>query len=142
MNFLKTAEISGAALVAQKTRLEVAAANIANMHSTSKTEGGHYRPMTVTLRPATTFGAEWTQAAPGLASVEARVEPQARATARSVYEPGHPDADVNGMVRYSGVDHVQEMMTVTQALRAYEANLSVLQAAKTMAQKALEIGAQ
>lgn len=142
MNFLKTAEISGAAMLAQKTRLEVAATNIANMHSTGRTEGSQYRPMTVTLRPATSFGTEWTQTTQGLASVQARVEPQTRVVARSVYEPGHPDADVNGMVRYPGIDHVQEMMTVTQALRAYEANLSVLQAAKTMAQKALEIGAQ
>jgi flagellar basal-body rod protein FlgC len=58
------------------------------------------------------------------------------------YEPGHPDADANGMVAYPSIDHTAEMMTVVTAMRAYQANLAVLQVSKTLTSKALEIGGQ
>jgi flagellar basal-body rod protein FlgC len=77
-----------------------------------------------------------------LTSVQAELVPQRSAAARKVYEPGHPDADATGMVSYPAVDHMHEMMTVMTAIRAYEANLAALQATKTMATKALEIGGQ
>ncbi len=142
MNHLNAAEISGAGMLAQKMRIEAAAANIANMHSSSPTATGLFQPLTVAMRPAPGFTLAWQRAEDGIASVAAHVTPQSDAVPRAVYEPGHPDADSSGMVRYPGVDHIREMVTVTQALRAYEANLSVFQASKVMAQKALEIGGQ
>ena len=59
---------------------------------------------------------------------------------RLVSEPGHPYADANGMVRYPGVNHLEQMMVITEALRAYEANVAAMQAAKSMAARALDIG--
>jgi flagellar basal-body rod protein FlgC len=59
---------------------------------------------------------------------------------RLVHEPGHPDADARGFVAYPAVDPLREMLTLMSATRAYEANLSALNAARTMAQRALEIG--
>jgi flagellar basal-body rod protein FlgC len=57
-----------------------------------------------------------------------------------VHEPGHPDADARGFVSYPAVDTLREMLTLITATRAYEANLSALNAARSMAQRALEIG--
>jgi flagellar basal-body rod protein FlgC len=56
-----------------------------------------------------------------------------------VYEPGHPDADANGYVRYPNVDPTQEMVDLLDARRLYEANLTVLQSAKQMLRQALDI---
>ena len=55
-------------------------------------------------------------------------------------EPGHPQADVQGFVTYPGVDTATEMMTIMDAMRAYEANVAAMNASRTMAMKALEIG--
>ncbi|MCU0634963.1 MAG: hypothetical protein MUE41_08825, partial [Gemmatimonadaceae bacterium] len=55
------------------------------------------------------------------------------------YEPGHPDADANGYVRYPNVDPTQEMVDLLDARRLYEANLTVLQSAKQMLRQALDI---
>jgi flagellar basal-body rod protein FlgC len=59
---------------------------------------------------------------------------------RMVYDPKHPDADAKGFVAHANVDSLTEMVSMMSAVRAYEANIKALAAAKTMAQKALEIG--
>jgi flagellar basal-body rod protein FlgC len=59
-----------------------------------------------------------------------------------VYEPGHPQADDKGFVAYPAVDQVNEMVNVMTAVRAYEANVVAMNAAKAMSVKALEIGGQ
>ena len=59
---------------------------------------------------------------------------------RLAYEPGHPDADENGYVAYPNVDLVTEMTDLLSATRAYEANVTIINSAKAMAQRALEIG--
>ncbi len=56
------------------------------------------------------------------------------------YEPSHPDADPNGIVYYPNVNVMEEMASMIQASRAYEANISALNTSKSMAMKALEIG--
>jgi flagellar basal-body rod protein FlgC len=57
-----------------------------------------------------------------------------------VFEPTHPDADVDGYVTYPNVNLVVEMTNMLSATRSYEANLTMVEAAKTMANKAIEIG--
>ena len=59
---------------------------------------------------------------------------------KEVYDPGHPDADENGIVQKPNVEIVTEMVNMISATRAYEANVTALNASKSMAQKALEIG--
>jgi flagellar basal-body rod protein FlgC len=63
-----------------------------------------------------------------------------RRAVREVYDPTHPDADANGIVRYPDIDVVSEMTNLMAATRAYEANVTVLDALKTMAMRALSIG--
>ena len=59
---------------------------------------------------------------------------------REVYDPGHPDADENGIVQMPNVDVITEMVNMISATRAYEANVTAMNASKSMASKALEIG--
>ena len=59
---------------------------------------------------------------------------------RMVFDPTHPDADADGFVAYPNVDMVTEMTDMLSATRSYEANITIVNVAKAMAQKALEIG--
>jgi len=59
---------------------------------------------------------------------------------RSVYQPGHPDADANGMVQFPNVDIYEEMADMIVASRTYEANLAVLKNGRSMALQDLSIG--
>jgi len=143
MDYFKAAQVSAAGMLAQKTRIEAATANIANMHTSAASPADAYRPVTAVITPATST---FTQAMePGTRlppPVRVDIVSQNVVSPRLAYEPGHPHADATGMVAYPAVDHAGEMMTVLTALRAYEANLAALQATKTLAAKALEIGGQ
>jgi len=141
MDYLRAIEISAAGMAAQQARVEAATLNLANMNTTAPRGGSGYQPVTALIQPiATSFSRAWDVSARTQVVPHAAVVPQTGVTPRTVYEPGHPDADSAGMVTYPGINHTQEMMTVMTALRAYEANLAALQATKTLAVKALEIG--
>jgi flagellar basal-body rod protein FlgC len=142
MDPFRAAEISASGMVAQKTRIEAAAANLANMHAAHTAQGPNYQPVTAVVRAGQASFAQAIGGAALLTPATVEVVPQQGVKPRSVYEPGHPDADAAGMVSYPGVDHTREMLTVMAAIRAYEANLAALQATRTMAAKALEIGGQ
>lgn len=126
---------------AQKLRLEVAAHNLANVNTVANSDGTPYQPMRVVMKAVGRVDAQGFTRAMGQAGVTASVVPDLSAQPRLVHEPGHPHADANGMVRLPGVNHLEQMMSINQALRAYEANVAAMQAAKAMATRALEIGA-
>lgn len=138
MDHLQTFAISAAGMTAERTRVEVAALNLANVHTV--VEGGQgYRPLRVVLQapPATpAFGAMVASNLHGpMVGVEAvDHEP------RRVLEPGHPLADAAGFVAYPAVDTTAEMVGLMAAMRAYEANVAAMDAARTVALKTLEIG--
>ncbi len=142
MDLFRATEISASGMVAQKTRIEAAASNLANMHSAQTAGAPAYQPLTAVIRSKPASFASALSGSHLLATAQVELQPQAGAALRSVYEPGHPDADAAGMVSYPAVDHLREMLTVMTAMRAYEANLAALQATKTMASRALDIGGQ
>ncbi|MDM5179194.1 flagellar basal body rod protein FlgC [Massilia sp. CCM 8695] len=134
-------QISASGMAVEKLRLDVSTANLANMHSTAGAGKALYRPLQVISRAVPlTFSEQMGHIAAGGAEV-ASIAPQEVAP-RMVFEPAHPDADAKGFVAYPGVNQTSEMMTMLSALRAYEANVVALKAAKTMASRALEIGGQ
>lgn len=143
MDTFKAAAISAAGMTAQKARIEAATLNIANMNSSVAPGAEGYRPVKAVIHPVhLAFARELSAATDTLTVPTAELVPQSGVATRTAYEPGHPDADANGMVAYPAVDHTQEMLTVVTALRSYEANLAALQVTKTLAAKALEIGSQ
>ena len=138
MDYTRAFAVSAAGMVAERTRVEVAALNLANAHTLQDAYGASYQPMRVITRPA-----EFpTLVADGLRSISlpaAHVEPTG-ARPRLVQEPGHPLADERGFVAYAGVDSATEMVTLMSATRAYEANVAALNTARSLALKTLDIG--
>lgn len=147
MGYFSSFEISSSALTAQRLRMDVISQNLANVSTTRTETGDPYRRRTVVFqeRSATpSFSSYLTDASRqklGIGSgvrVSAIVEDDT--PFREVYDPGHPDADENGIVRMPNVDTVTEMVNMISATRAYDANITAMNATKGMAMKALEIG--
>ena len=138
MDYSKTFAISAAGMNVERLRVDVSALNLANANAALTTGGVNFQPLRVlaTASHVDSFGA---LVGGGLAGPQAVVEPGTQPP-RQVLEPGNPAADAQGFVRYPGVDTTVEMMTLMSATRAYEANVSALNAARSMAMKALEIG--
>jgi flagellar basal-body rod protein FlgC len=140
MDYASVFAISGAGMNLQQLRLTVTAANLANAQTTTPAGSG-YRPLRVVAR-APVFasflsGIDTVRAMP----MQVDVVPAAGAP-RLVHDPGHPDADARGFVSYPDVNPVSEMVRLVEIGRAYEANVRALSLARTMAQRALEIGSE
>lgn len=150
MSFWNMLRIGASALNAQRTRLDVISNNIANAETTRTEAGGPYKRQDVVFatdqRPSflpyfiearRSGGANPVAGQSGVrvASILTDDSPGAQ-----VYDPSNPDADDQGYVTYPNVNLVVEMTNMLSATRSYEANLTVIDVAKRMAQKALEIG--
>jgi len=143
-------KISGAGLSAQRKWLEATASNIANVDTTETENGGPYIPRRVRFREigfgeilrkvAGKAGQIPSAAVSGLnAAVEAEQVLQQRNPTQWVYEPQNPNANEEGYVEKPNINLVKEMSNMMLASRAYEANVSVMNAAKNMIKKAIEI---
>lgn len=148
MGVLNVLRIAGSALTAQRLRMDVTASNIANAEATATPEGGPYRAERVVFAPRGESRFAGTlrllrrdaEPPPPAGGVEVRAIMASPLPPRPVYDPTHPDADADGYVTYPNVDLVTEMTDLLAASRAYEANLTVINVAKNMAQRALDIG--
>jgi len=145
MGILRSIQISGSALLAQRVRMDVIANNVANQNTTRGVDGGPYRHQSVRFQEdggRTSFrdflGRASSSGRGGGVRVSEIVEDNA--PPRKVHDPQHPDADENGDVFMPNVDVITEMTDIVSARRAYEASVTVLNATKSMALKALEIG--
>ncbi len=128
-------EVSASALEAQRQRMNVIASNMANVHSTRTEEGGPYR------RKDVVFSALPLTADPGALEGVKVVDIATDSTPlRTVYDPGHPDADKEGNVSMPNVNVLEEMVNMMMAYRAYEASVSAFSMSKTMFLKTLELG--
>lgn len=133
-------DLSAAGLSAQRTRMNVLAENLANVDTTRTAEGGPYR------RKLAVFGAESVPAfdqlldAAQLSTVKVQEVVESDEAPRLVHQPSHPDANAEGFVALPNVNPLLEMVDLLSATRAYEANVTAIQAAKSMFNKALEIG--
>lgn len=146
MSFWDSLRIGASGLLAQRLRLDVIANNIANAQTTRTAEGGAYQRQDVVFaaegRPsflpaflaARRGDAQTVQGGVRVAEITTDTQPGER-----IYDPTHPDADANGYVTYPNVNPVVEMTNMLSATRSYEANLMVIEAAKRMALKALDI---
>ena len=128
-------DISTSGLVAQRTRMNARASNIANVSTTHNAQGERvpYQPRFVVFQTDDSVG---NHAAAGVrvSSVEvADVAPLLR------YEPGHPDADEKGYVSYPNVNMMTEFTDAMEAARAYEADLGALEITKNLQQQTLRI---
>lgn len=145
MSFFKAMNISSAGLSAQRVRMNILSSNLANANTTRTPEGGPYKRQDVVFSATPVsdnpFGdlldPEWgTQ----LKKVQVVDVHQDTKSPRKVHDPSHPDADSNGFVEMPNIQVMSEMVNMITATRAFESNTTAMNAAKTMAAKALEIG--
>ena len=141
MDIMSAMTISGSALKAERTRLNIAAMNLANANTTRTMEGGPYKAKSVIFgaRPLNNFQDALDATAAGLRKVEVVEVVEDKEPFKEVYDPSHPDADANGIVRMPNVNVAEQMVDMMEARRGYEANVSALDAAKSMALRALDI---
>ena len=144
MGMFDAMEVSASGLTAERMRMDVVAENLANANTTRGADGQPYRRKEVVLaerQGEQSFGAALAGAMgggkPGGVEVAAIAEDQT--PLKQVYDPSHPDADENGYVEMPNVDSVAEMVDLISAQRAYEANVTAMQAAKQMFSKTLEL---
>jgi len=129
-------DVSTSGLVAQRTRLNAISSNIANM-STTRNELGEaepYQPRYVIFQTDTGLATQGGGNGVKVSSVEQSNEPP-----KMKYEPGHPDADERGFVRYPAIDMTMEFVDALEATRAYEANIGVIEVTKNMTEQTLRI---
>ena len=130
---------TSAALDAEQTRLDVISENIANANTTHGADGKPYQ------RQVVVFETSLQQAMNGDGSVQmpaiqvAHIEKDP-SPPNYIYDPGNPDADAKGMVATPNINIQDEMADLISASRTYEANLSVVKNARTMAMETLAIG--
>jgi flagellar basal-body rod protein FlgC len=137
MNFFGMMDVTASGLAAQRLRMEAVASNLANANATRTPEGGPYRRRDVVFEATPVSFRDALDASLRQVKVSGVVEDQSPARMR--YEPGHPDADAQGFVAYPNVDPVVEMVNLLGAARAYEANISVMEATKALMLRAMEI---
>jgi flagellar basal-body rod protein FlgC len=139
-------EISASGLTAQRLRMDVTAENLANAQTTKGADGQPYRRKEVVLREISQggFGAQLANALgtgaksrPG--GVEVAEIASDQTAGKMVYDPSHPDANAQGYVQMPNVDTVTEMVDLIDSSRAYEANVTAMQASKQMFTKTLDL---
>lgn len=144
MAFLSSMDISASALSAQRLRMDVVSQNVANIMTTRDADGETYRRRYVVFeeRGESTFNDMLNDSVSGTAGNGVRVTGiyEDPSDFKISYDPSHPDADEFGYVRMPNVDLAHEMVDMMSATRSYEANITVLNATKNIALKALEIG--
>lgn len=147
MGLFNSFNISASALSAQRLRMDIISQNIANVNTTRTEDGTPYRRKVVLFqekKEAAPFSQYLSEESRNryLTGSGVRVSGIVEDTTpfKEVYDPSHPDADENGIVRMPNVEIVTEMVNMISATRAYEANVTALNASKSMAMKALEIG--
>ena len=148
MGMFDALDVAGSGLSAERLRMDVTAENLANANTTRTAAGGPYRRKVVVLEQqagGSSFqSALASQMNGGGSSVKGtgvQVAGIAEDTTpnRKVYDPGHPDADAQGYVSMPNVDSVSEMVDLISASRAYEANVTAMQSAKTLFTKTLDL---
>ena len=132
MSMMKIFNISGSAISAQSQRLNVVASNMANAESLAGPDGQTYKSRQVV------FLAEPTKDGGSGVKVSSIIEDSA--PAKRVYEPGHPMADREGFITQSNVNVVEEMVNMMSASRSYQNNIEVMNTARQLLQKTLQLG--
>ena len=125
--------VSGSAISSQAQRLNVVASNLANADAVAGPDGQRYKARQVVFQTVPMGGA-------GTAGVKVQSIAEDQTPGKRVYDPKHPAADEQGYVTHSNVNPVEEMVNMIAASRAYQNNVEVMNTAKTLMLKTLQMG--
>lgn len=131
----KVFDIAGSAMSAQSQRLNVVASNLANVDSAVSANGQPYKAKQVVFQTTPLSGRQ-----PNVAGVRVSRVIEDQAPPRLIYDPKNPLADGNGYVTMPNVNPVEEMVNMISASRSYQTNADMMNAAKTMLLKTLQLG--
>jgi flagellar basal-body rod protein FlgC len=139
ISILNGIQSTTSALSAERTRLDIISQNIANAETTHSANGKPYQRQVVVFESALqqAMGSDNQSQVPSLKVSSIQKDPR---PSIQVYEPGHPDADKDGMVLMPNVNIHEEMADMISASRTFEANLAVVKNARSMAMQTLSIG--
>lgn len=150
MGFFDGYNVSTSGMGAQRTRINVVSANIANAQTTHTKDGGPYKRQNVVFEDVLLNSANKTNTN----DVEVTNDQNSKASLRSVavkqivesnekpilrFEPTHPDANADGYVAYPDINPVTEMVDLIEAMRSYEANVAAFNTHKNIDTKTLDI---
>ena len=133
MSMFNIFSVSGSAVSAQSQRLNVVASNLANADTVAGPDGQAYKARQVVFTTV-------PMGSSGLAGVSVSQVSESNAPGRKVLDPTSPQADGQGYVTYSNVNPVEEMVNMISASRSYQDNVEVMNTAKTLLSKTLQMG--
>ena len=125
--------VSGSAVSAQSQRLNVVASNLANADAVAGPDGQTYKARQIQFQTVPMGGS-------GNAGVKVKDITESQAPGRRVHNPTHPSADAEGYVNHSNVNPVEEMVNMISASRSYQNNVEVMNTAKSLLLKTLQMG--
>jgi len=137
MSMFRIFDVAGSAVSAQSQRLNVVASNLANADTVAGPDGSAYKARQVVFQTA-------LMGAPGqrdsTAGVRVSTIAEDNTPGRRVHDPKHPSADAGGYVTFSNVNPVEEMVNMMSASRSYQNNIEVMNTARSLLVKTLQIG--
>jgi flagellar basal-body rod protein FlgC len=134
MSLFKVFDVSGSAISAQSQRLNVVASNLANAESVAGPDGQPYKARQVVFQTQM-FGGD-----PSSAGVAVSQVTEDNSAPRRIHDPQNPAADADGYVTMPNVNPVEEMVNMISASRGYQTNVDVMNTAKSLLQKVLQLG--
>ncbi|MCU0967629.1 MAG: flagellar basal body rod protein FlgC [Rubrivivax sp.] len=137
MSMFRVFDIAGSAVSAQSQRLNVVASNLANADTVAGPDGQAYKARQVVFQTVMTRAAGARDAAAG---VRVSTVAEDASPGRRVHDPEHPAADGEGYVTYSNVNAVEEMVNMISASRSYQNNVEVMNTARSLLLKTLQMG--
>ena len=139
MSLFNIFNVAGSGMAAQSTRLNTVASNLANADSVASSPAGAYRAKEP-LFAAVRAGLDGQPAEAGSDGVKVLGVTESQAAITSRYEPGNPMADTDGYVYQSNVNPVDELVNMISASRSYQNNVEVMNTARQLMQKTLDLG--
>ena len=136
MSLFKIFDIAGSAVSSQSQRLNTVASNLANVDTVAGPDGKSYKARQVTFQ---TVMMNTPDGAPA-AGVKVAGVSEDQSPGRRVHDPASPSADAEGYVTYSNVNAVDEMVNMISASRSYQNNIEVMNTAKNLLMKTLQMG--
>jgi flagellar basal-body rod protein FlgC len=137
MSMLRIFDVAGSAVSAQSQRLNTVASNLANVDTVAGPDGKAYKARQVVFQTTLMGNVAQREASAGV-RVSNITEDQS--PGRRVLDPKHPSADADGYVTYSNVNPVEEMVNMMSASRSYQNNVEVMNTARGLLLKTLQIG--
>jgi len=136
MSMFQVFNVTGSAISAQSQRLNVVASNLANADTVAGPDGTAYKARQVTFQ-SELMGQMGDIASTGVKVSNIRED---QTPGRRVHDPKHPSADADGYVTFSNVNPVEEMVNMISASRSYQNNIEVMNTAKSLLLKTLQMG--